>query len=186
MTQHRLKTTALAVTLTALLTACAATDTSRSTGEYVDDATLQSRVKSALIADEDTGGLTIDVEVYRGTVQLNGTVDSEEEKIAATEAVEGLSGVAAVENNLTVQSDSRRVGEYVDDKTLEARVATALARADDVSVFDIEVDATRGDVTLGGFVRTEAEKERAAEIASNVEYVRNVTNGILIRPAASL
>lgn len=175
----------LASALTLSLAACAATDSSRSTGEYVDDATLQSRVKTSLITSDETDGLDIDIEVYRGTVQLNGTADSEEEKIAAGRIAEEVSGVAAVENNLIVQTEARRTGEYIDDKTLEARVAAALAKAEGVSLFDVEVEASRGDVTLGGFVRSEEEKQRAAEIAQRVESVRGVTNGILIRPAAS-
>ncbi len=175
----------LACALTLSLAACAATDASRSTGEYVDDATVQARVKSSLVTSEETDGLDIDIEVYRGTVQLNGTADSEEEKIAAGRIAEDVSGVAAVENNLIVQTESRRTGEYIDDKTLEARVAAALAQADGVSLFNVEVEASRGDVTLGGFVKTEEEKQRAAEIAQQVEDVRQVTNGILIRSAVS-
>ena len=171
----------LLVLLTGLV-ACAATESQRSTGEQVDDTALLTRVKSALIANDETDGMDVDVEVFRGRVQLNGTAPSEERKQAATRVVEDISGVVAVENNLEVQPESRRVGQYVDDKTLEARVSTALARADDVSVFDVEVEAYEGEVSLGGFVATEAEKRRAEEVAKNVRYVRRVVNNIAVRP----
>lgn len=172
----------LCVLLMLLLASCAATDSRRSTGEHVDDAALLTRVKAALINNADTDGLDIDVEVYRGAVQLNGIADSHEKKAAATRVAQGISGVTTVENNLRVEPDSRRTGEYIDDKTLEARVAAALARASDVSVMSVEVEAYRGDVSLGGFVASEDEKQRAAEIARGVAGVHTVTNGIAVRP----
>ncbi len=170
---------------TVLMSSCAATDTHRSTGEYVDDTTLLTRTKAALINDADTDGMAIDVEVYRGTVQLNGTADSHEKRAAATRVVEGIAGVRAVENNLRVAPEARRAGEYIDDKTLEARVAAALARSDDVSVMAVEIEAYRGEVSLGGFVGSVEEKQRASEVAGTVEGVRKVVNGIAIRPPAN-
>lgn len=164
------------------LIACAATESRRSTGEQFDDAAVLTRVKSALIASDETEGMDVDVEVFRGRVQLNGTASSEEHREAATRVVEDVSGVVAVENNLEVQPESRRVGQYIDDKTLEARVSTALARADDVSVLDVEVEAYEGEVSLGGFVATQAEKRRAEEVVKNVRYVRRVVNNIAVRP----
>ncbi len=178
----KISTRALAAwLLAAALAGCAATETRRSAGETVDDTVLLGRVKTALVSDSRTDGLDMDVGVFRGRVQLNGTADSEEEKQAATEVVESVAGVTGIENNLVVQEQSRRVGEYLDDKALEARVSTALARADDVSVLDVEVEANRGVVSLGGFVDTEQEKARAGEIAAGVRYVQRVINNIAVR-----
>jgi osmotically-inducible protein OsmY len=70
----RLQTVAMLLLM--LLTACAATPSSRSTGERVDDAALLTRVKTALIASAEADGWDIDVEVFRGRVQLNGTAES--------------------------------------------------------------------------------------------------------------
>jgi osmotically-inducible protein OsmY len=164
-----------------LLGGCAATETRRSTGETIDDAVLQSRVKAALIGNDETNGLDIDTEVFRGRVQLNGVADSAAARQAATRVAADVSGVVAVQNNLRVQEESRRVGEYLDDKTLEARVATALARAGDVSILDVEIEANRGVVSLGGFVASEAEKRRAGEVAEGVRYVERVINNIAVR-----
>jgi len=110
MKLHTMTTWVLA---TVLMASCAATDTRRSTGEYVDDTTLLTRTKAALINSADTDGMAIDVEVYRGTVQLNGTAKSHEKREAATQVVEGLSGVRAVENNLRVEPESRRTSQQV-------------------------------------------------------------------------
>jgi len=181
----KLRTMTAWVLTTVLMASCAATDTRRSTGEYVDDTTLLTRTKAALINSADTDGMAIDVEVYRGTVQLNGTAKSHEKREAATRVVEGVSGVRAVENNLRVEPESRRTGEYIDDKTLEARVAAALARSDDVSMTAVEVEAYRGEVSLGGFVVSAEEKRRAGEIAGAVNGVRKVVNGIAVRPPAA-
>lgn len=169
----------LAATLT---TACTATDTRRSAGEQIDDTVLLSRVKSALVANKDTDGLDIDVEVFRSRVQLNGFADTEEAKTAAGRVAAGVRGVTEVDNNLVVrEGGSRRVGEYIDDKTLKARVATALARADDVSAMAVEVEVDRGVVSLGGFVSSDDERRRAAEIAATVDNVERVINNISVR-----
>ncbi|MFW6094276.1 MAG: BON domain-containing protein [Pseudomonadota bacterium] len=177
----KLTTWTLAVVLLAAVPGCAGTETRRSTGEQVDDTVLLSRVKTALVTNEDTDGLDIDVEVFRGRVQLNGVAENEARKEAATRVAEAVTGVVEVQNNLTVQQESRRVGEYVDDKSLEARVKTALARAEGVNALDVEVEANRGVVALGGFVDSEDEKQRAGEVVAGVRYVERVVNDIAVR-----
>ena len=161
--------------------ACAVPEVKRSAGEQIDDTILLSRVKTALLGNDQTDGMAIDVEVFRGRVQLNGTAGSEDKKQAATAVARAVPGVEEVENNLRVVTGSRRTGEYLDDKVLEARVATALARADGVNAFDVEVEVERGVVSLGGFVNSSAERRRAEEIAAEVEYTRRVVNNISIR-----
>ena len=73
------------ITVCALLAtaACTPTRTQKSAGEQIDDTVITAKVKSALIADPETKARQIDVEVFRGTVQLNGFVDNAAEKSAA-------------------------------------------------------------------------------------------------------
>ncbi len=87
-----------------LLAACAASGTSRSTGTYIDDKTISAKVKTGLATNEDTSALDVDVETYRGVVQLSGFVDSEKSKEAAEKVASGVPGVKGVENNLIVRS----------------------------------------------------------------------------------
>src|SRR5688572_17340454 len=62
---------------------CTATQTQRSAGETIDDTTITAKVKAGLIDNDTTSAGQIEVETYRGVVQLNGFVDSNEEKAAA-------------------------------------------------------------------------------------------------------
>ena len=78
-----LKVATLVFTM-AVLGACSATPTQKTAGEQIDDSVLTGKVKAALVADEATKARQIDVETFRGTVQLNGFVDSAEAKAAAT------------------------------------------------------------------------------------------------------
>jgi len=66
--------------MTLAMVACASTRTQKSAGEQVDDSVTTGRVKAALIADPVTKAHQIDVEVFKGTVQLNGFVDSASSK----------------------------------------------------------------------------------------------------------
>lgn len=87
-----------------LLAACAASGTSRSTGTYIDDKTISAKVKTGLATNDDTSALDVDVQTYRGVVQLSGFVDSEKSKETAEQVARGVPGVKGVENNLIVRS----------------------------------------------------------------------------------
>lgn len=91
------------IMLIAAVSGCAATDTQRSAGETVDDATLTSSVKTKLIQDQELAAFQIDVDTYRGVVQLNGFVDSEESARRAADVADDVKGVVSVKNNLQVK-----------------------------------------------------------------------------------
>jgi hyperosmotically inducible protein len=74
-----------------------------SAGQYVDDATLTARVKSALIADSETKAYQINVETYDAVVQLAGWVDTLDAKTAATRIASSVDGVREVRNELEVR-----------------------------------------------------------------------------------
>ena len=82
---------------------CAATSTSESTGQYVDDSAITTKVKAALIKDETVSGTAIKVETFKGTVQLSGFVNTATEKARAENIAAGIAGVKSVENKLTVK-----------------------------------------------------------------------------------
>lgn len=93
--------------LIAAVTGCAATETRRSAGETVDDATLTSRVKTKLIQDQELEAFQIDVDTYRGVVQLNGFVDTAEHARRAADLADDVKGVESVKNNLQVKAAPR-------------------------------------------------------------------------------
>lgn len=89
--------------LLATLTACAGTGTSQSTGEMIDDAAITTRVKTALIRSEEVDANDVNVETYKGVVQLNGFVDSRAEASAAVDIARDVAGVQDVQDNLEVK-----------------------------------------------------------------------------------
>jgi osmotically-inducible protein OsmY len=82
---------------------CAATATRDSTGQYVDDSVITTKVKSALLGDEAVKSFAVSVETVKGVVQLSGFVDNAEQRAAAGKDAALVVGVKSVENNLIVK-----------------------------------------------------------------------------------
>jgi osmotically-inducible protein OsmY len=82
---------------------CAATRTSESTGEYVDDSAITTKVKSAILGEASLKSLQISVETFKGTVQLSGFVNSEKSQRKAGEVAGAVHGVTHVQNDLIVK-----------------------------------------------------------------------------------
>ncbi|MGE3177124.1 MAG: BON domain-containing protein [Vicinamibacterales bacterium] len=74
----------------------------RSTGHAIDDAATTARVKTALLGDENVGGLQIDVDTFQGVVTLSGAVSSEAEVTRAVALAKGTPGVKDVRSTLEV------------------------------------------------------------------------------------
>jgi osmotically-inducible protein OsmY len=74
------------------------------TGQYVDDATLTTKVKSALLADTRLKAMHVSVETDHGTVMLGGTVDSKDLESAAIKIANQVDGVKTVQDNITVRN----------------------------------------------------------------------------------
>ena len=81
----------------------ASTSKQESTGEYVDDSVITTKVKSLLAADDFLKSFEISIETYNGTVQLSGFVDSQKAIDKAGEIARGVKGVKSVKNNLNVK-----------------------------------------------------------------------------------
>lgn len=92
---------ALAVAL--VLAGCAGTSKQESTGEYVDDTVLTTRVKAALLQDPMVSGLAVNVETFKGVVQLSGFVKTAAEKNRANKIANDTKGVAKVVDNILVR-----------------------------------------------------------------------------------
>ena len=90
-----------------LFSGCASTETQRSTGQTVDDATITAKVKSQLLADPQVSGLQVNVNTHKGQVQLSGYVNSAEERSKAEQIARQIPGVKNVDNDLIVKSSAR-------------------------------------------------------------------------------
>jgi hyperosmotically inducible protein len=74
----------------------------KTVGETIDDATITTRVKTALLNDPQIGGLRIDVDTYKGVVSLSGRVKSADEEAKAIAVARRVSGVSDVKSTLQV------------------------------------------------------------------------------------
>lgn len=90
-----------------LLSACAPTSTSRSTGQTFDDAAITARVKTNIAKSESFGqAMAVNVDTYRGVVSLSGFVDNQKQANEAIMAARQVAGVEKVINNLEVKPQS--------------------------------------------------------------------------------
>lgn len=80
-----------------------------------------------------------------------------------------------------ITSGQSSVGEYVDDTALTARVKAKLAEDERVSAMRVNVDTMDSVVHLSGFATSQAEKNRAAEVARAVPGVKSVRNNLVVR-----
>ncbi|MGI9247134.1 MAG: BON domain-containing protein [Steroidobacteraceae bacterium] len=162
--------------------ACSATRTQESAGEVIDDSTLTAKVKTALIGAPVTKARQIDVETYRGVVQLGGFVDSAEQKARATELARGITGVKDVRNDLRVSdADQSTVGQTIDDGMITAQIKAKLIADTRTDAYKINVETKGGVVQLTGFVDSEDAKRQASEVARTVNGVSKVANDLEIR-----
>jgi osmotically-inducible protein OsmY len=89
--------------LIAAFVTCASTPKQESTGEYVDDSVITTKVKSLLVKDDFLSSFHINVKTYKGIVQLSGFVDSQKAVDKAGELVHNVKGVKSVKNDLIVK-----------------------------------------------------------------------------------
>jgi hyperosmotically inducible periplasmic protein len=176
----RLLTVAVVSMLAA--SACTSTRTQKSAGENIDDAVvISTAVNTALVSDSLTKAHTIDVEVFKGRVQLNGFVGSNTERKQAAVLTRKVSGVVAVDNNLELQGESRSTGETVDDAAITNKVKSALVTDGRTKAHEINVETRHSVVLLAGFVSTDVSRSAAGEIARAISGVKKVDNQIAIK-----
>jgi osmotically-inducible protein OsmY len=101
--RHRILSFLICIGLIAVLAGCASTPTKESTGEYVDDSAITTKVKAAIFNDPALKVFQINVETFKGEVQLSGFIDSAQNASKAGEVARGVGGVKSVKNNLVVK-----------------------------------------------------------------------------------
>ena len=92
----------LAITLVSTL-GCAGSTTQESTGEYIDDTVITTKVKAALIDDSSVRSREVSVETFKGVVQLSGFIESRSAMDRAVEIARNVDGVTSVKNNMTIK-----------------------------------------------------------------------------------
>jgi osmotically-inducible protein OsmY len=92
----------LVLTLLAV-TGCASTSTQEGTGEYLDDSVITTKVKAAILNEPTLSSAEINVETFKGVVQLSGFVRSSASIVKAVEVTRNVGGVKSVRNSLQLK-----------------------------------------------------------------------------------
>lgn len=158
------------------LAATAATAGVRDPDARIENAALRSYAFKVHLKGDD-----IQVKSRQGTVTLAGTVADGFHRTLAEETVMDLPGVKAVVNNLAVRAEAPAEAS---DAWLAAKVRSALLYTRNVDAANAHVAAKDGAVTLTGTASSAAQKALAAEVARNVEGVKDVENDLKVVPAA--
>jgi osmotically-inducible protein OsmY len=82
---------------------CASTATKEGTGEYVDDSVITAKVKAAIFSDSSLKVNEINVETFKGSVQLSGFVRSQADIDKAVQVARGVAGVTSVKNDMRIK-----------------------------------------------------------------------------------
>lgn len=96
---------AVAAAATALIPACNLIHGHETTGEYVDDATLTARAKTALVKDKQVTASDFHLDVYMGNITISGTAKDSAEVARAVEDLHNVRGVKSVKNAMRVASN---------------------------------------------------------------------------------
>lgn len=92
----------LAITLVSVV-GCAATSKQEGTGEYVDDAVITTKVKAAIFNESTLKSAEINVETFKGVVQMSGFVNSQADINKAVALARSVDGVVSVKNDMRLK-----------------------------------------------------------------------------------
>jgi len=159
-------------------------------GHELRDAKVSASVRAALSLNRSLRTSSIEVAAEDGVVTLDGRVDGEEERARAEALAAAVPGVTRVVNQIQVSAaqapaPGRTLGETLEDQTVETRVALALSLDRELRGSDITVKAYRREVTLGGEVGSQAQRERAVQTARDTTSVAGVMDQIRVRAEAA-
>ena len=125
-----------------MMTGCAVTSGRESAGEYVDDKTMSTKIKTALARDPEVKAHQVNVTTFRGSVQLAGFVDSQAQKDRATEIIKNMEGVKELHNDLVVAT-GRASGDQLKtdtDTDTEIKGETKIKAEDGTIKGEVDVD----------------------------------------------
>ncbi len=191
---NNLKKPALRLTLGAsvllgslLLAACngpgdtSAVVASTSLGTELDDSVITSKVRAALLGDEYVKSLDVKVETYKGEVMLSGFANSATQIERSMTVAQGVPGVKAVNNKLSLKLGTQTVGNKLDDSVITTGVKSAMLADAIMKSREVGVVTRNGEVQLSGFVDTPLQQAHAEEVAKAVEGVTDVKNNLVLK-----
>ena len=103
MKQLKYISTLILAVMFATMLGCASTSKQEGTGEYIDDSVITTKVKAAVFQEPTLKSSEINVETYKGVVQLSGFVNSAADINKAVEVARSVKGVTSVKNDMRVK-----------------------------------------------------------------------------------
>ncbi len=103
MKNLKIVSTLIAALMLTAVVGCASTQKQESTGQYVDDTVITTAVKAAILNEPSLKVSEINVETFKGVVQLSGFVRSEDSIGTATRVTRGVNGVKSVKNDIRMK-----------------------------------------------------------------------------------
>jgi len=103
MKHSKIFSAVILIVLTAFFLGCASTAKHEGTGEYIDDTVITTKVKAAILDEPSLQSAEINVETFKGVVQLSGFVNSRADINKAVEVTRRVSGVQSVKNSMRLK-----------------------------------------------------------------------------------
>lgn len=103
MKNLKIVSTLIAALMLTAVVGCAATQKQESTGQYIDDTVITTTVKAAILNEPSLKVSEINVETFKGVVQLSGFVRSEDSIATAARVARGVNGVKSVKNDIRMK-----------------------------------------------------------------------------------
>jgi osmotically-inducible protein OsmY len=104
MKQLKHVSTIILAVVFATMLGCASTSKHEGTGEYIDDSVITTKVKAAVLNEPTLKSSEVNVETYKGVVQLSGFVNSEADIAKAADLARSVKGVTSVKNDMHLRT----------------------------------------------------------------------------------
>jgi hyperosmotically inducible protein len=150
-------------------------------GTEIDDSVIVSKVRSALLSNEDVKSFDIKVTANKGIVMLSGFVDSQAQINHGINVASTIEGVKSIDNKLSIKEGKQTIGNKVDDSVITAGVKSALLSDATMKSLDVSVTTRKGEVELSGFVDNDIQLARAMEVAKGIDGVTQIVNHMTVK-----
>jgi len=162
----------------ALFSGCVTTK-GQTTGEYIDDSTMTTKVNAVILKDADAHYFKIDVTTTKGDVILQGIVNSRETEGRLVANVWEIKGVKSVKSLLKLKGET--AGEYLDDSVITTKVNGEILKDADAHYLKIDVTSSKGEVVLQGFVNSRRTEARLIAKIRELSGVKSVQSFLKIQ-----
>lgn len=150
-------------------------------GTKVDDTVVTTKVRTALLSNNDIKSLDIKVGTYKGEVMLSGFADNQAQIDRSIAVAKSVDGVNEVNNKLSLKEGTQTVGNKIDDSVVTARVKSAMLSDPTMKSLDVSVTTRKGEVQLSGFVDNDGQLTHAVDVAKGIDGTSSVVNHMTIK-----